>query len=445
MALNKKGKSKVVLTTISPSSTAGLKFRPPTETPRENTKGKLPCAEATTIQQVILMMIVHLCRKVIYGFDVSFRVGFYILGTLLISVVSDYKSTDASRSYFADPGNFLNQWLVKLGWGWTVSVAGCFTYLTARTYSCGRFSVIRNNVLRLVVATVAWFSVTSFFEIVENKSGMCEVVRYSRKETCLANGFLWKGFDISGHCFLLVFSNLFIIEEGKAYLGWERIRDFLRNEEHRRVNDLKDVSDTPITKLKNEEFLWLRTNYPLSTGYVRLTFCLLACLSMLWDVMLLVTLFYFHMMIEKVVASSLAVLVWFLLYKFVYQQDFSPGLPGNGPFQYVTWREPSSQRRPARAQQRPQEDGKKWSSKDEIPMFMGMPLYGLRGDHSKDEAPADEAADNREPGGHKRSSIAGGGGRGSTADLARPLGRARSRSQSRVRLASSKSILNIKF
>jgi hypothetical protein len=28
-------------------------------------------------------------------------------------------------------------------------------------------------------------------------------------------------------------------------------------------------------------------------------FCLLACLSMLWDTMLLVTLFYFHMMIEK--------------------------------------------------------------------------------------------------------------------------------------------------
>jgi hypothetical protein len=26
----------------------------------------------------------------------------------------------------------------------------------------------------------------------------------------------WQGFDISGHCFLLVFSNLFIVEEGKV-------------------------------------------------------------------------------------------------------------------------------------------------------------------------------------------------------------------------------------
>ena len=29
-----------------------MKFRPPKETPREETKGKLPCAEATSVQQV---------------------------------------------------------------------------------------------------------------------------------------------------------------------------------------------------------------------------------------------------------------------------------------------------------------------------------------------------------------------------------------------------------
>ena len=49
-----------------------------------------------------------------------------------------------------------------------------------------------------------------------------------------------------------------MLEEGKAYLGWERIKDFLRNEEHRRMNDDQDKSDTPLTKLKNEEFLHLR-------------------------------------------------------------------------------------------------------------------------------------------------------------------------------------------
>ena len=51
------------------------------------------------------MMFVHLCRKVVYGLDVSYRICAYILGTLMISVVSDYKTPTAKRlhtiqSYF---------------------------------------------------------------------------------------------------------------------------------------------------------------------------------------------------------------------------------------------------------------------------------------------------------------------------------------------------------
>ena len=47
-------------------------------------------------------------------------------------------------------------------------------------------------------------------------------------------------------------------EEGKAYLGWEKIKDFIRNEEHRRVNDDNNRTDTPLSKLKNDEFRFLR-------------------------------------------------------------------------------------------------------------------------------------------------------------------------------------------
>ena len=35
-------------------SGAAMKYRPPRETPREETKGKLPCAEAASVQQVII-------------------------------------------------------------------------------------------------------------------------------------------------------------------------------------------------------------------------------------------------------------------------------------------------------------------------------------------------------------------------------------------------------
>ena len=89
------------------------------------------------------------------------------------------------------------------------------------------------------------------------------------KAECLASGHRWKGFDISGHCFLLTWNNLFIIEEAKAYIGWEKIKDMIRNEEHRRLNmDLAsppnahdETASTVLSKLKLDEFLHLRKNY----------------------------------------------------------------------------------------------------------------------------------------------------------------------------------------
>ena len=65
----------------------------------------------------------------------------------------------------------------------------------------------------------------------------------------------WRGFDISGHCFLLIFCNLVIHEEGKAFLGWEKIKDFIQDEEQNRENEDMNGSDTPLSKLKNDEFL----------------------------------------------------------------------------------------------------------------------------------------------------------------------------------------------
>ena len=56
-----------------------------------------------------------------------------------------------------------------------------------------------------------------------------------------------------------------MIEEAKAYLGWERIKDMIRNEEHRRLNtDMlirgKD-GDSVLSKLCLDEFLHLRKHY----------------------------------------------------------------------------------------------------------------------------------------------------------------------------------------
>ena len=123
-------------------------------------------------------------------------------------------------------------------------------------------------------------------------------------------------------------------------MGWERIKDMLRNEEHKRLStDLSSSGDkhqTALTKLKNEEFLHLRANYKSYTSWVRLLFCVLALFVALWDIMLYFTSLYFHITLEKIIGASLAVLVWFLLYRVIYTSKWSPGLPGEGMFKYVT-------------------------------------------------------------------------------------------------------------
>ena len=46
-------------------------------------------------------------------------------------------------------------------------------------------------------------------------------------------------------------------------------------------------------------FNLFRSEYQAKTPLVRLLFCIMALLMILWDFMLLITVLYFHMMIEK--------------------------------------------------------------------------------------------------------------------------------------------------
>ena len=66
-----------------------------------------------------------------------------------------------------------------------------------------------------------------------------------------------------------------------------------------------------------------------------------------------------------VVASGVAVLAWFGLYKFIYKQSLSPGLPGEGIFKYVAWKDPVTQlgRRTGQTCSRHRASENKWSSK----------------------------------------------------------------------------------
>ena len=92
--------------------------------------GTRPLAEAASVSHVLGMMVVHLSRKIIYGVDISHKVGVYIIGTLVLSVVSDF--TSKSTHYLARPDNLLNLYFVKFSWGWTLLLTSAFVFVTSR-------------------------------------------------------------------------------------------------------------------------------------------------------------------------------------------------------------------------------------------------------------------------------------------------------------------------
>ena len=103
--------------------------------------------------------------------------------------------------FFFRSDHILNQYFVKLGWGWTLLLTGPFVVMTSITVCCGRRQRVIRQVLRLVVATLFWYCWTNFFLYIETNYGKCYVNKpgaFDTKRKCLEGGFFWHGLDISG-------------------------------------------------------------------------------------------------------------------------------------------------------------------------------------------------------------------------------------------------------
>jgi len=84
----------------------------------------------------------------------------------------------------------------------------------------------------------------------------------------------------------------------------------------------------------------VRLAYSWSLPYVRLLVVVLALLTLLWELMLLATILYFHNMPQKLTGAAFAAIGWFLAYRVWYLPAvtrltvWTPGLPGRGLIRY---------------------------------------------------------------------------------------------------------------
>lgn len=187
-----------------------------------------------------------------------------------------------------------SRYFVKVSWGWTLFLLVPFVVLSNSLNRPPMF--VLRRLVALAVATAVWYVCVETFEMIEEATGSCyetitkEIIHgeLTSKGLCRKNGFVWDGYDISGHSFILSYSALVISEEMASM-----------------VEDAPGLRKTLLNGL-----------------YVAMSI-----IVYLWLFMFASTSVYFHSTMDKVVGTGCGLLGWYLTYGVWYRKPISPGLP----------------------------------------------------------------------------------------------------------------------
>lgn len=303
-------------------------YKPSNLSMRSETRGTQLVREPTTVSSIFLTVFLFACRK--YLFFATYKRMFVYLMLLVASLAGDF--VRFPRIYFANSGTFINQYLVKLGWFWTVLWTLSFLAATCRVFCLNSRTGVAKHAARLAVATFFWYFWTNAFDRLDVYYGKCSSGKPLTRSACKSAGLVWKSFDVSGHVYILIYSTLVMISEARPIIGWDKIQDVLRKEENAR-KDGKTVATT-FSNLKENELQELKVVYKQTTPYIQALFIVITIFVAIWELMLITTMMYFHTMPEKLLAGILAMLTWFVTYRLWYPSSFLPPLPGDGFFKY---------------------------------------------------------------------------------------------------------------
>ena len=131
-----------------------------------------------------------------------------------------------------------------------------------------------------------------------NVSGICPEGLHQTKAACYQAGYLWTGFDPSGHCFLLSWNNLFMVEEFTA-------------------------AALPLLSSPQVQG-GARWSGAIMIKHLQILSCLLCFLIFLGEIMMIFTSLYFHSFLEKFIGTFCGLGTWYVLYQIFYPQIFCP-------------------------------------------------------------------------------------------------------------------------
>jgi hypothetical protein len=287
----------------------------PTISSRRMSKSlNLPSSLSSDIFHILHNIILAFCRRIIFA-PPTLKILVYFSLIIIGPLLKDFHLL--SNTSLPSRANIFNKYISKLGWTSSIFLLIPFVYLTSLIYTRGHYGLIIRHLIRLLIATFIWYIITSLFIRIEALTDMCKPndIRGIWKRICRSSRYQWQ----EGHQFFLLYALLVINEEAKLYgENWEKI---------------ENASKSPIGNDNNS--LNLNQNrIKIFSIPIGILYIALAILTILWEFMLLSTVFYFYNILHRLIAASFAVFFWFITYRIWYRRNgrskVAPCAPGDG-------------------------------------------------------------------------------------------------------------------
>jgi hypothetical protein len=274
----------------------------------------LPSSLSSDIFHILHNVILAFCRRIIFA-PPTLKILVYFFLILLGPFLKDFHFIP--NTSLSSKANILNKYISKLGWTSSILLLIPFVYLTSLIYTQGHYGLIIRHLIRLLIATTIWCIITSLFIRIEALTDMCKPtgIRGIWKRICRNSRYQWQ----EGHRFFLFYALLVINEEVKLYgENWEKI------ENANKISISNSNNSLNLNQNRIKKF-----SIPIGILYIAL-----AVLTILWEFMLLSTIFYFYNILHRLIAASFAVFFWFITYRIWYRRNgrskVAPCAPGDG-------------------------------------------------------------------------------------------------------------------
>ncbi|XP_071513133.1 acyl-coenzyme A diphosphatase FITM2-like isoform X2 [Panulirus ornatus] len=274
------------------------------ETPVEEKKKQLPGSSVweTFFSWGVYYLHINPVMKIIY----------YIITLLIFSLMKE--SMDIPHfEILTGKQSVLNKMFVKKGWGITCVVFVLYQLVSLTLHTKWKASL--KKLLVRAVATTFFFFIwcAVIFQLIENYTQACTYrnIRFelTKKECHNKADHVYHSFDISGHSYLLTYCVLIMMEESKEIVYFLCLRRYLRGAHEDTVEEVS----LPVLEAKEAKRMTLRLT--ILSPIVVIVFMCVVLLCLLWDFMLIVTTIYYHTFLEKVIGTTLAVSMWYMLYR----------------------------------------------------------------------------------------------------------------------------------